>query len=207
MTFNSFEVVFYTAAFLVPGFVWSAILSMLLPARDVPAQIRVIEFLTLSCINHGFWSWALFLIFTTGFVDAHPYWSGIFLFGIIFLSPVAFGFASGMLQQKQGVALFLRRLGLNTVHPIRRAWDWHFSRLRPYWVVVTLKDGSRVFGLYGQRSFASSDAQQRDLYIEAQFQPVESGDWAPVEDSGGVLVSGDQIVAIEFRRLLEVSYD
>jgi len=207
MTFSSFEVVFFTAAFLVPGFVWSAVLSMLVPRRGVGAQVRFLEFLSLSCINHGFWSWALFPVFKTGLLEREPYWSGLALFGIMFVSPVVLGGASGLLQQKEAVARFLGWLGLRTVHPIPRAWDWHFSRLKPYWVLVTLKDGSRLYGFFHSRSFAASDPEHRDLYLEAQFRLLDDGQWAPVEDTGGVLIMADQIAALEFRKLTEENYE
>jgi len=72
MAIDSFEVVFFTVGFLVPGFIWSAVLSMLVPSRQASTQVQFLGFLSLSCINHGLWLWALFLVFTTGFVAAHP---------------------------------------------------------------------------------------------------------------------------------------
>ncbi len=208
MTFSSFEVVFFTADFLVPGFVWSAVLSMVVPRYTEPPQIRVLEYLTLSCINHGLWSWALYAMFASGWASRNSFLPGVCLFGIIFVSPVALGLLSGYLQQREVVPGFFRSLGLRTIHATPQAWDWHFSRQEPYWVVVTLKDGAHIYGLYGDRSFASSDSGRRDLFLEEQFRLVpETGEWAPVEDTGGVLLTGDQIVAIEFRKLFEVNYE
>lgn len=201
MVLQSFEVVFFTAGFLVPGFVWSAVLSMLMPTGPRSKDSRFVEFLTLSCINHGLWSWALFPVFKTGFLERQPWWSGAILFGIVFVSPVVLGVLTGWLQQKDAIGRFLGWLGLRTVHPIACAWDWHFGRLKPYWVVVTMKDGSRVRGLNYSRSFAGSDPGRRDLYLEADYQLLETGEWGPVEDSGGVLVTGTEIAVIEFREL------
>ncbi len=207
MTFSSFEAVFYTIGFLVPGFVWSAAMSILVPARRSATQVRFLEFVTLSCINHGLWSWALFLIFQTGFIKRHVFWSGWLLFGIIFLSPLALGVLSGLLQQKEFVSRFLNWLGLRTLHHIPQAWDWHFSQGKPYWILVQLKDGAKVYGLFHRRSFASSDLEHRDLYVETQFRLTDGGEWAPVEDSGGVLIMADQIATIEFRNVTEVNDD
>jgi len=86
------------------------------------------------------------------------------------------------------------------------AWDYQFGRAKPYWVLVRLKDGSTVYGLWGLSSFASDEPEDRDLYIEAVFRPTERGDWAPVEDSGGAWITGEQIAVIEFRKLTEVDY-
>src|SRR6266404_3303595 len=110
MTIGNFDLVFFTVSFLVPGFVWSSVLTMLLPRRQAGKEMRFLEFLTLSCINHGLWSWALFLMFRTGFVDHHPDWSAVFLVGIIFVSPIVLGLVTGKLQQTEAVAGLLRWL-------------------------------------------------------------------------------------------------
>lgn len=207
MTFTSFDAVYFTAAFLVPGFIWSAILSMLLPRRSVVTNVRFLEFLTFSCINNGLWSWALFWIFRTKFFDSYPYFSGLFLGGIIFVSPVLLGLLSARLQQREFIGRFLRRWGFRTKDPTPSAWDWHFSRERPYWVQVTLKNGTRVYGFFGERSSAGDDPQHRDLYLEATFRPLANGEWAPVEDTAGVLIMPDQIATLEFRKPAEEGHE
>jgi hypothetical protein len=73
-------------------------------------------------------------------------------------------------------------------------------------VLVRLKDGSEVYGLFHENSFAGSDPARRDIYIEAQFHVTEGGEWAPIEDTGGVLIMGDQIATIEFRNLVGENY-
>jgi hypothetical protein len=45
------------------------------------------------------------------------------------------------------------------------------------------------------------------LYIEAVFRLLETEEWAPVEDSAGILIAPDEISAIEFRKVAEVPYD
>ena len=55
---------------------------------------------------------------------------------------------------------------------------------------------------------SQKDGWPLSQYLETQFQPiVDTGDWAPIEDACGVLVMGDQITAIEFRKLYEVDHD
>jgi hypothetical protein len=87
MTIDSFDVLFFTVGFLVPGFVWSAVLSMLVPSRPQETETRFLSFLTFSCINYGLWSWVLYPMFRSGFSEAHPVWSGIALFVIILALP------------------------------------------------------------------------------------------------------------------------
>lgn len=207
MSFSNLDAVLFTAGFLVPGFVWAAVLSMLLPRRAAGSEIRLLEYLTLSCVNYGLWSWAIIWIYKSGLINEHPYWSGVVAFGIISVSPLALGLTAARLQQKDAVGAFLRSLGFRTISPVPTAWDWTFGRLKPCWVLATLKKRSRIHGLFGEKSFAGDDPQCRDLYLEATYRPVSTGDWAPMEDTAGVLIMADQIASLEFRMLEGVQYE
>src|SRR6266496_637296 len=109
MSFNTFDAVFYTIGFLVPGFIWSATLAMMVPLRQPSQHVGLLNYLTLSSINHGLWSLVLFPMFTTGFVKEHPGWSGLILFVEGFVSPVALGLVAARLQQRKWLARFLQR--------------------------------------------------------------------------------------------------
>lgn len=207
MSLATFDAVLYAVTFLVPGFIWSSVLSILIPRRTTAPEVRGLEFLTLSCLNHALWIWLLVPLFRTGFLDRHAVWGGIMLVFPVLLSPIALGLATGVLYQREWAKQLFSRFGFRTIDPIPTAWDYHFGRGHPYWVVVTLRDGSESFGLYGYRSFAGSDPNERDLYLEAVFRPTATGDWAPVEDSGGIILKAGEIVAIEFRKHPEIEYD
>ena len=86
-------------------------------------------------------------------------------------------------------------------HHIRApdAWQWHFSRRRPDYVRVHLKDRRVVLGYLGSRSFAASDPSKRDLFLERQFLPGEGKAYGPVvPSSDGVWINGDEIAFVEF---------
>src|SRR2546429_1176139 len=59
MTFTSFDAVFFTVAFLVPGFIWESVLSLFLRRRDDRADRAWVRFLTLSAFNYALWSWLI----------------------------------------------------------------------------------------------------------------------------------------------------
>ena len=63
-----------------------------------------------------------------------------------------------------------------------------------------------MFGLFGYRSFAGSDASERDLYLEALYKSAESEKWACIDGTGGILAKGDEIATVEFKQLSEVQY-
>lgn len=141
MQFDSLNAVAFTLAFLVPGFVWSAVLSMLVPRRAKQAEVRFLELFTLSCLNNALWL-AVFVFFaSSGYFSQKPGVVAVWIFIALFVSPVVLGLISGAAAQKEFSSRFLRSLGFRTVHYVRSAWDWHFSRQQPLWIVVTLKDG------------------------------------------------------------------
>ncbi len=202
MTFDSFDAVLLTTIFLVPGFVWSAVLSMRIPRRATSVEVRVLEFLTLSCINHACWIWLIVPAFKWQYLQSQPIVAGLVLLFPLLVSPIAFGVLTvRYVYDRDWLKRFLGRFGFRTIHPIPTAWDYYFSQSEPCWTVVTLQNGSQVYGLFHQRSFAGDDPDERDLYIEAVFRPNDSGEWAPVEDTGGILIKANQIASIEFRKL------
>ncbi len=178
---------------------------MLLVRRQAQTHTRAVEFLTLSCVNYGFWVWLLVPLFQNQWIKAQPMLSGLLLALIAFVSPVALALLIAKLQQTQWIGNFLGRFGFNTINPIPTAWDYQFTKNDPNWVVVTLKDGSKVFGFYGLKSFTGDEPGHRDIFLEAVFEPTETGEWAPVEDTAGVWISADQLAIIEFRKVHELS--
>jgi Family of unknown function (DUF6338) len=197
MQFSSGTTVLLTAAFLMPGFVWSAVLSMFLSRRANQTENRFLEFFTLSCINNSIW-FALFVYFALdGYFFRNPLGASIWLFVALFVSPVLLGVTSAKLAQTDLLAKLLRRLGFRTVNYIKSAWDWHFSRQQSLWAVVTLRDGSVVYGRFGPSSFAGDDP--KDIYLEKIYKQENHG-FTSTEDNYGILILAEQIATIEFYR-------
>ncbi len=115
----------------------------------------------------------------------------------LFVSPLLLGIISAKMAQNDLIGRLVRRLGFRTVNYIKTAWDWHFSRQQPLWAVVTLKDGSVVYGYYGSDSFAGDDP--RDIYLEKVYKPEENG-FGTTEDNRGALIMAEQISVVEFFR-------
>ncbi|MBI5761922.1 MAG: hypothetical protein HZA51_00190 [Planctomycetes bacterium] len=206
MTFQTIDALLFTTVFLVPGFIWSALHAKFVPRRALDPQVRLVEYLTLSCVNHAVWIWMLAPLFATGWHRIHPGWAGLFLIFPTLFSPVALGVLSGRLYQSDWLQAKLGRWGFRTLHQIPTSWDYQFSRGLPYWVIITLKDGSHVYGLFGGKSFASDDPGERDVYLEAVYGIADDGEWLPVDGGAGILIKGEQISAVEFRLLKEVNY-
>lgn len=199
MSLGGFDVLFYTLAFLVPGFVLDSTLSVFTPRKVESAQLSFLRFLALSCVNYAFWSWLIYLMFRVEFFTAHPVRTATAWGVIILVSPVALGVFLGYFSQQEGIRKILQRIGLNPIHVIPTGWDYKFSKSnKAVWVFVTLKDGSSVAGLFGSKSFASSESGERDLYIQEVFRISDDGSWQCIPRSSGILIRGDQIKHIEF---------
>ena len=198
MTFNSFDTVFFTVAFLVPGFVWESVLHLFLRRREDRADRVWVRLLTLSALNYALLSWLIYLLLAQVGVLARPWVAAIAWFLILFVSPAAFGAASGLFGQRPAVRRLLARYGIYPVHPVPIAWDYVFRQSTGSWVLITLTDGSTVAGVFSTLSVASSSASYRDLYLEQIYEVEDDGPWQPVPMNRGVWIRGDAIRTIEF---------
>jgi len=105
----------------------------------------------------------------------------------------------GLVSEKELVRKVLQKVGFSPAHIIPTGWDYRFSKtMGVYWVIVMLKDGTIIPGKFGSKSFASSDASDRDLYIEEVYSISDTNEWDIVPGTDGVLIRGDQIKCIEF---------
>ena len=199
VTLDAFNTVFLTVAFVVPGFLLHGTLSLATPERDRPVQLLMVRFLTLSCVNYAFCSWLVYLIGNARPFVTSPLLTALAWAAIILVSPIMIGLLSALLRQKEWVRRALQSCGLRPLHPVPSSWDYVFGSVTDcLWVMVTLKNGSSVAGLFGTGSFASSEPGERDLYLERVLNVGASGAWTPVERSAGILLRGEDIRYVEF---------
>ena len=100
-------------------------------------------------------------------IESHPVATCLGMVAFLLILPALLGLLSGFVRQKRFPQHLLRKIGLGTFeqHHIPTAWDHLFSEVQSAWVIVRLKDDSRIRGLLGPDSYASSDPDDRDLYI------------------------------------------
>jgi hypothetical protein len=195
---DNVEIVFCTLAFVVPGFLVHRAMSAFVPLKAEHPQLSLLRFLALSCGNYGFWSGLIYLLISNGYFAYRPVQAAVAWFFVIFVSPILAGALIGYLSQRDFWRRLLQRCGLNPIHGIPTAWDYRFFRTAPVWVLVTLNDGSRVAGLFGSESFASSDRAERDIYLQSVFDITGDGPWRQIPNSGGILICKEQVRYVEF---------
>src|SRR4051812_32042619 len=72
MALDTFNAVAFTLTFLMPGFVWSAVLSTLVPRRPQEGEVRFLEFLTLSFVNNAAWAGVVVYLWRSGSLYRSP---------------------------------------------------------------------------------------------------------------------------------------
>ncbi len=179
--------------FLIPGFVALWVRSQFV--RGVNPTLDKDNFVTYMAFS------SIYDTLVVRFIDAKWITDSTLIFLVIFvIVPAIFGLLLGINVQRNFVRGVLSRFGLYTIHALPTAWDWVFNRaVSEQWVLVTLKNGIQFSGLYGLDSFAGSNPNERDLYIQWLYDINEEGDWAPVdEDGNGVLIAASEISTVEF---------
>ena len=127
MSIDSFDAVFYTCIFLLPGFIIKNIRNLLVPPeRHVDSKYFLSCFLY-SIINCAFLSWVYKLIFST--IDRESIIHWVLLLMVTIIGAIIVAFAIGIIIQQGYLAKFLNKTPINFINPIPTAWDYVFSKV------------------------------------------------------------------------------
>jgi len=198
MTIASFEVVFYTAIFLLPGFIIKTIIDTLNPPKRERDATLFLSYLAYSLVNLALCSWAYMLAnpLADNECNLPIYW--LVLLGITIVGTVFTSIIIGFLKHRRILHELAKKLKFNVIDPTPTAWDYWFHKADLSFVVVTLKDGKQIHGFYGVNSFASSDQQERDLFLEKVYAELADGSMITTYENNGIYISKDMIKQIEF---------
>ncbi|MCI0541825.1 MAG: DUF6338 family protein, partial [Verrucomicrobiales bacterium] len=129
-----------------------------------------------------------------------PWWTLLACVSIALVQPVCYGALWGRFRQQGYDQKLFRRFGWTTFEQghAPTAWDAVFSGRPESWVVVTLKDGTKIRGWFGVGSHASSDDGRRDLFVSHVVVREADGSERLAPNTGGVYVSADEIKTVEF---------
>ena len=179
--------------FFLPGFVSLKVYDSLVPSERRDFSKSIYEVVAYSTLNYALLyplvAWVL-----SRSTSAHPIlvWAG----GAFVL--VAFpGLWPFLWIRVLRSGLFSKHF----VHPIQKPWDFVFGQRNPYWIIVHLKDLRKIAGVYGGRSFASSNPAPPQIYLEEVWELDEAGHFIrAVEESEGILILESEILAVELFR-------
>lgn len=198
MTIDSLEVVYYTSIFILPGFLIKDIIKSMTPSAKTSDSIYFLSCLAYSITNCAIWSWLYNILYQNRNTLLSWYWVLVVLSTLICASLLAI--VLGFIKQKEVLSKVLNKTNVNYINPTPTAWDYYFAKQKPSWVIVTLLEGSKIYGRFDSSSFASSDRDERDIYIEEVYGIDKENNWIKNELSDGVLVSKSNIKTIEFMK-------
>lgn len=179
--------------FSVPGIVALYFRAQFLTGRLPPASEGVISYVTLSLVYHAI----IYPVASPLYAYLPPTgWKWLAWCTLIFVAPAFLGLLLGLNIRKGWAKKIVNKFGLNTIHPINCAWDWHFGQCSESWVIVKLKDGTTWGGFIGEKSFMSSDSSERDLFIESVYSVKAGEQWE--SRSSSVWIAHGEIQTLEF---------
>lgn len=178
-------------AFIIPGFIGLKAYDLFVPGNEKDSSKQIIDAIALSCLNYAILLWPILMVESSELkIDSKNLYA-LFYMIVLFLAPVIWAFAWKNLRETQ----FLQK---NAPHPTKKPWDYVFSKRKPYWVIVTLKDGTKVGGKYDSKSFASSTQADEQLYLEECWKLNEDGGFdRPRNTSEGIIILSSEMATIE----------
>lgn len=179
-------------AFVVPGFISLKTYALLFPRAYRSSADQLIDAVAYSSINYALLLWPIYEIETRAVRATSPTWYILFYVFVLLIAPILW-------------ALLLRKLRTTKLlqglmpHPTEKPWDYVFAQRKLYWVIVTLKDGKQIGGLYGERSFVSNSPAAEQLYLQEAWKLNPNGGFdRPRVDSAGVIILTSDMVTVEF---------
>jgi Family of unknown function (DUF6338) len=183
-------------AFVVPGLIISYVRARFISGRMDKLTDAVLGYLSLTVVYYG-----LALPFIDYILDQPSGWIKNFYWWILIaVGPAVFGMLLGVGAQRGWIRWIAHKLGMRPVHSTPNSWDWRFgSCTGQQFIMVTMTDGATAAGVFGSRSFASSDPTERDIYIEELWDvPDDGGAWTPQASRKGVLIPAKEIRFVNF---------
>lgn len=177
--------------FFVPGFISIKVYSLLFAHEKRDFSKDLLEAIGYSALNFAALCWLIIPIHSSDFYMHHKVWYVVFLFVILFIAPMSWPFIFSKI-------ITWKPVKKHTVHPIKKPWDYVFSKKESYWVIVHLKDGRRIGGRFDTDSFASSYPSEEQIYLEEVWELDDNGGFVgAIDRSKGVIVLGQNIMAVE----------
>ncbi len=203
--------------FLIPGYIADTLLG-----RSYPRQKREATETVLSIVVWSLFNYVLFLVLVpratlpaptgnyAGYIEAHRARAGAVAAGVLLIAPAVEAIVVARVMRAGRVQAVLRRLLGFPVQSAPKAWDDVFARGQDkgYLVLATLTDGSKIGGLWGEGSFASSFPAEEDLYLEATYRLGDDNNFGEVIPlSAGVLLKRTDIRSLELFTLEQEEAD
>jgi hypothetical protein len=182
---------FLFIAFVIPGFISIKAYEVMIPTGEKDSSKQIIDAITYSCINYALLLWPILSVESSKLSTVHPSLYKLFYVLVLFVFPITWVLIWRWLRQLD----FFQK---NAPHPTSKPWDFVFSQRQWYWVIVTLKDGSKIAGKYAGKSFSSSNPAKEQLYLEEAWELNDDGGFERSRNNtAGVIILADEVSTVE----------
>lgn len=179
-------------AFVIPGFVALKAYELLFPSERHDSSKQIVDAVAYSCLNYAILFWPIAAVENAKIGDSYSNLYALFYLFVLFIAPVILILVWKLVRESDLFQSF-------APHPTQKPWDFVFSKRNTYWIIVTLKNGKRIAGMYGENSFASSAPAEEQIYLEQEWVLNEEGGFErPASQSAGIIVLASEIETVEF---------
>ena len=209
------ENILITIFFVIPGAIIMSIRALFITTRIRKSSEAILSYFVISIIYQASVFTILFLFCLMFYQQTlELYWTEKSVYDLInnnkwiipcvfvpfvFIIPGILGLLLGLDIQRELIYRCVRRWNFKVLDAQKTAWNFKFSQLKPQDVSVLLKDGSEYFGYFGGDSLASSDSNERDIYIQdlRRVKYKDKDKWEHI-DQTSVLIAGGEIKTVKF---------
>jgi len=178
--------------FFIPGFISLKIYDFLILGEKRDFSKSFAEAIGYSCLNYGAFSWLLLIIHSNNFHNTNPICYFIFIFLILFIFPIIWPILFIQALKYKPLKKYFNNL-------IPKPWDYVFLKREPYWIIIYLKNGNKVAGIYDMDSFASLYPVEEQIYMQQAWKLDDQDRFIKaIERSKGVIVMREEISLIKF---------
>lgn len=178
--------------FFVPGFISIKVYHLLIASEKTNFSEALSEAIGFSSINFASLSWLIILINRNDFYKNNFVLyclSGIF---IIFIAPILWTCLYVYLAKSKKFRRYI-------LSPIKNPWDFFFEQKKSCWVIINLKNGEKIGGVYSDKSFSSAFPHKEQIYLEELWKLDKEGNFIEKEKRTlGIIILGEEIKTIEF---------
>jgi len=182
--------------FVLPGFVAFKLDQQLRPQIVRSALDSIVEIVAYSVVNDLLWSPLYRLGKTPGLPTTWQQW--VLALVVLIVSPAILTILYARAVD------WLAARGI-VPSPTPKPWDHFFDRVvkaqpsRQVGVILTLRDASRIAGVYKQPAFASSFPTEEQLYLAESWALDKDGGFGErAEATLGLLIDKSDILLLEF---------
>ncbi len=179
-------------AFVIPGFVSLRAYELFFPSEKTESSKQIVEAITYSCINYALLSPLVVFFNSYNLRSSQGFIYYLTCLFVLFIAPVIWVFLWKTIRTSR----FFQNVGVP--HPTQKPWDYVFSKREPYWIIVTLKNGTKIAGSYDSKSFSSSAPADEQLYLEEAWKLNDDGGFERVRTSTkGIIILSSEMVSVE----------